>query len=241
MGRIVAKPDKPANHSHFEFDKLMASLNYQFSNIQLLEIALTHPSANHDKTQNNERFEFFGDAILNFVITKELFRSNPKADEGTLTIQRSILVSRDTINNIAERLDLGSFIIMSEGETKSGGRKNSNNVGNAFEALIAAIYLDNDNDILAAEEVILQLWHPFLTQEFDLSLADPKSALQQYAQKNRMALPKYKLLERKGNGHNPLFTIELALDNGAIVTKQACNIKNAEKQAALSMLEKLRG
>jgi ribonuclease III len=220
-----------------QLDLLQEKLEYKFENTAFLVEALTHPSMKqiNKLAANYERMEFLGDSILGFLVTEMIFAKYQFCEEGSLAKIKAYLVSSEIIVKIANELDLSNYLIMTQGEERSGGRDNPNNIENAMEALIAAIYLDNNVD--HARKIVSNLWEPFL-QDFNLNAADPKSSLQEFLQKRRYEIPQYNLVKQEGASHAPLFTIEVMSDIGSM-TGEGKSIKEAEKNAARKLLNLL--
>jgi ribonuclease-3 len=225
---------------------LQSKLGYEFKKEDFLIQALSHPSLNHKnrKTSKNfisnyERLEFFGDSILNMIISKALFLKYKNGSEGDLAKRRAHLICKDTICEVAKKFNIAKYIIMTEGEEKSGGRQNLGNIENTFEAICAAIYLDS-NDLRIVESFILRSWQPLINREYEHQQIDPKSALQEYLQSKKMPAPIYKIISTSGESHQPLFTIQLSIDGCRIQIAEGSTKKEAEKKAAILMLESLK-
>jgi ribonuclease-3 len=222
--------------------ELQLKLGYEFKKESFLIQALSHPSLNHQNRKiskgfisNYERLEFFGDSILNMVISKALFLKYSDGSEGDLAKRRAHLICRDTICLVAKKLDIAKYILMTEGEEKSGGRKNLGNIENTFEAICAAIYLDSNN-LGIVEEFILKFWKPLINGEYAHHKIDPKSALQEKLQSNKMSPAIYRIASTSGESHQPIFTIELSVANFGSETASGSTKKEAEKKAAIMML-----
>jgi ribonuclease-3 len=214
---------------------LKESLDYEFADERLLELALTHRSAPGD---NNERLEFLGDAILDFVISEAVFRSHPGAPEGDLSRLRASLVNDKSLAAIAGGLGLGSHLNMGEGERKSGGHRRKSLLADALEAIFGAVYLDSGFD--AARAVIEHAFGARLREFPDVeSLRDPKTRLQEWMQARQMGLPSYSLRTVSGEAHRQVFEVECAVDD-IVTSGTAKTRRNAEQQAADKMLLALR-
>lgn len=215
--------------------KLSAQLEYSFQNSQLLELALTHRSLGH---QNNERLEFLGDSIVNWVIAEYLFQQFAKASEGELTRLRASLVSKPALAAVAKQFDLGSYLRLGSGELKSGGFRRDSILADALEAIIAAIYLDAGMDIV--KKLILK-WFAKQLQHTSLDTAkDPKTRLQELMQSRQLALPEYVVVSTTGEAHNQYFYVECRISALASPVKgEGSSRRVAEQmaaQAALSLL-----
>lgn len=219
-------------------EKLESIIQYCFKNKNLLIEALSHPSLKQcyfykkEIHKDYERLELLGDAIISFVITELLFHNYSSYNEGQLAKLRSFLICKDTLCKIAFKINLPEFIIMTKGEEISGGRSNYNNIENAMEALISAIYLDSN--INQVKLIISNLWQEFLFEE-NLYDIDPKSTLQEWAQSKGYNKPSYKVLKKEGLPHSPLFTVVVVVKNYQQLGK-GNSIKIAEKLAAQNLL-----
>lgn len=210
-----------------EFQK---DIGISFSNPNFLDLALTHSSFN--KENNNERLCFLGDAVLNMIAAEYLFKKFPKYSEGVLTKMRSGLVSRKALAGWAKNINLGNFLLLSSGEEKTGGRKKASILAEAIEGLIGAIFIDSG--ISKAKAFIMK--HLSCCKEEEL--LDFKSALQELAQKKKGILPVYKLIEKSGKEHKPLFKISVSVGK-IIEIGNGKSKKEAEQEASKKALEKL--
>ncbi len=209
-------------------------LDYRFGDPALLQQALTHRSAS---SENNERLEFLGDAILGQVIADYLYRHFPDADEGQLTRTRAVLVNKDTLASVARTIDLGEKIILGEGELKSGGWRRDSILSNTLEALIGAIYLDGGLDACAKQ---LSIWYAPTLSKIDPAQAhkDAKTQLQEYLQGRGFPLPSYVSVAVTGPAHDQSFTIECRADSiSNPVTAEGKSRRIAEQRAAALMLK----
>ena len=209
-------------------------LGHDFSNTELLTMALTHRSFSRN---HNERLEFLGDALLGMFIADELYIKFPEAAESDLTRLRSSLVKQEALAQLAKQLDLGSHIRFGIGENKSGGRQKDSLLANTLEALIGAIYLDSDLE--NCRRFILKLYASLLDELTAENIPkDPKSELQEYLQANKKSLPAYNVVAEEGEAHDKLFTIECSVDGitKPIVAKGRSK-RNAEQTAARTVLE----
>lgn len=218
--------------------KLEQKLGYKFTKPSLLEEALSHPSLkqHNPKTKHYEKLEILGDSILGFIITEMIFLQCPELDEGSIAKMKAHIVSKDVLYEIANKLELGKYIIMTQGEEKSGGRDNINNLENTIEALLGAIYLDSNIDDV--KKIIHNLWLPHL-KETDLLNIDPKSNLQEIAYKKMQLTPTYNTINRTGCAHAPIFTVEASV--GSYTARATGNsIKTAEKDAAKLLIKQIK-
>lgn len=217
-------------------EKLQQKINHQFKDISLLKLALRHRSIGKN---NNERLEFLGDSVLGVVISAELYRRFPNIDEGKLSILRSSLVRKQTLAQIGTILALSTYLVLGQGELKSGGFKRQSIQADCVEAIFGAIFLDAGFDNV--NTVILNLYQNLLAN-IDLadSLKDPKTKLQEYLQQHKNMPPKYELIDTKGKDHNAVFTVRCFLKEQKIQTTQtAKSIKKAQQICAQTLLDKL--
>ncbi len=216
--------------------ELQKQIEYQFSDVDLLRQALTHPSCYLAKADKNyERLEFLGDAVLNLIITEILFKKYNKMQEDKLSTMRAKLVSCSAICIIANDIRLKDKIILSPGEEKNGGRENPRNLENAMEALLGAIYLDSNID--SAKIIIQKLWNNIIENQEILGV-DAKTILQEWAQKHRKQTPIYEVIGSSGPSHAPIFSIAINVQGFEQVVGSGSNKKEAEKNAAMIFLEK---
>lgn len=218
-------------------DVLYKRLGYTFADPGQLECALTHRSANKS---HNERLEFLGDSILNFLISVELYQSFPTADEGDLSRLRAQLVKGETLGKLAVELKLGEFLRLGEGELKSGGFRRESILADTVEAIIGAIYLDAG--IEATKAFILRIYATALAQScLDDNLKDPKTRLQELMQSRGLRLPLYEVTETVGQAHNQTFKVTCSI---VLLTKPVEATGNsrrkAEQMAAERTLELLK-
>ncbi len=197
--------------SNQRMESLEARIHYKFCNPLLLAEALTHPSLAYE-TQgphfDNQRLEFLGDAVLQLVLTRELFIAFPDLDEGTMTKLRSQLVSRPALQKYALRIDLGAYLLMGKGEAASGGRERASTLADAVEALVGAMYLDGD--LGAASKFVLSLCEPELQQmDVDPDQLNPKGQLQELLQAASSGNPNYTIVSQDGPDHCKVFVSEV--------------------------------
>ena len=211
-------------------------LGLSFSDPALLEEALTHKSAG---TPNYERLEFLGDAVLELVVTEQIYLLHPSLDEGAMTRMRVALVRRESLAEVAKRLQLGLHLQFGSGERKSGGMHRVSILADSFEALLGAVYLDSGLEV--AREVIKNQfdWDKLLTDSAD-GLKDSKTRLQEWLQAKNLPLPDYAVVRIEGREHDRVFTVRLtmaALEQA--VEASASSIKWAEQAVAALALEQL--
>ena len=217
--------------------QLQQVIHYQFHNITFLEVALTHSSyANEMRHQvrYNERQEFLGDAVLSIMVSDYLF-SNYTVPEGDLTKLRAALVCERSLDVMANKIGLGDYLRLGHGEEMTGGRTRPSIIADAFEALIAAIYLDSG--IESAREFVLPFVIEMLEHEDSLSFKDYKTILQEIIQQNPEEKLVYKLVGEKGPDHDKRFVVEVLLNSNVIGKGQGRSKKTAEQMAAKEALE----
>lgn len=223
-------------------EELQDKLGYAFRDPTLLELALTHPSVAHEQgapMQTNQRLEFLGDAVLQLVLTRELYDKFPGFDEGPLTKARAKLVNRRTLAEHARELGLGQHLVVSRGEELHGGRERLSALADAYEALLGAVFLDGGFDV--SREVILRRFSKaFGALSVIPILENPKGELQELLQAASAEPPQYHVVSATGPDHDRVFEctvhhagIELARGHGK-------SKKAAESEAALAALKALR-
>ena len=208
---------------------LISRLDYTFENSDLLDEALTHRSLG---SHNNERLEFLGDGILNFVIADALFRQRPDLREGDLSRLRASLVNGETLAEIARELNLGDCIKLGAGELKSGGFRRASILADTVESILGAVYCDTGFD--ACQALILRLFDDKLKNLPDLdSLKDPKTRLQELLQSRRLSIPIYDVLNVSGKAHAQIFKIRCSIEEINCVTEaEGGSRRKAEQLAA---------
>jgi ribonuclease-3 len=211
-------------------------LGHDFSDPALLVEAVTHGSAAGTARPNNQRLEFLGDRVLGLVLAEALLEADPHAAEGRLAPRFNALVRKETCAEVARTLDLGAVLKLGRSETMSGGRRKEALLGDAMEAVIAAVY--RDAGFQAARHVILTHWAPRIAT-VDEDARDPKTALQEWAQARGQTPPTYAEIARDGPDHAPIFTIEARLDDGTTAQAQAPSKRAAEQAAARQLLERV--
>lgn len=219
-----------------KLQRLQHRLGYEFKDQKLLGLALTHRSHG---AHNNERLEFLGDSILNFVIGEALFHRFHEVREGQLSRLRSQLVKGETLAEIAREFELGECLILGEGEMKSGGHKRDSILADTVEALIGAIFTETDFETCRSR--VLSWYAERLSLlSIDTTAKDAKSCLQEYLQGLRKPLPEYEVVEAIGESHAQIFTIECRVVLlKQPVRAQASNRREAEKLAATEVLRLL--
>lgn len=221
---------KPLKH-------LSQILAYHFKNLGLLQQALTHRSAH---PIHNERLEFIGDSIVNFVIGEALFHAHPNQAEGELSRWRASLVQRETLAEIGLEWHLNEYMILGPGEKKTGGMHRISNLANAVEAIIGAIYLDSDFSTI--KNILLKTFEKKLTTAHIASLQkDYKTQLQEWLQSKQIPIPTYDLIEVSGQDHASIFKIRCSIPK-LVKTSigEGSSKKKAEQEAAAQMLKQLK-
>lgn len=214
---------------------LSKKLGYEFKKPSLLEEALCHRSF---RTKNNERLEFLGDSILNFIMAAELFRRYPEAKEGELSRQRASLVREETLAALAREFELGHYLRLGPGELKSGGKERASILADALEAIIGAIYLDVGMEI--CQQRVLAWYEKQLTTHSVLPDAkDAKTLLQEYLQAHYRPLPVYTVLSIEGASHQQTFTVECRLENNKVAVGKGSSRRRGEQEAAQKILQQL--
>ncbi|TQV75376.1 ribonuclease III [Aliikangiella marina] len=216
--------------------RLQKVLGYQFNDIQLLKMALTHRSAS---SKHNERLEYLGDAILGSIIANQLFNQFEKADEGQLSRLRSFLVKEKALYELAQQIGLGDYLRLGSGELKSGGFRRASILSDAFEAIIGAVYLDSDFPI--TEQFVLTLYTDKLKSlSLDMAKKDPKTQLQEWLQAKNLATPSYQVVRSTGKDHAKLYWVECSVDFDDLVAEgTGASRRKAEQDAAAKILEKI--
>jgi len=213
---------------------LADALGHHFARPELLDQALTHPSAAGNAPY--ERLEFLGDRVLGLVVAHMLYRAFPKEPEGALARRYTALVRKEALARIAETIDLGACMRVGEAEQTGLGRHNL--LADACEAVIAALFLDGGFE--AAERFVERWWQPLLAEQEEPPL-DVKTALQEWAQARALPLPSYRLIGREGPAHDPLFDVEVSLPNWPPAQGRGRSRRAAEAAAAEGLLARLKG
>jgi len=216
--------------------RLSASLGYVFRQEGLLRQALTHRSYS---AQHNERLEFLGDSVLNCTIAKALYDTFPNLPEGTLSRMRANLVKQDTLAEIAIQLKLGDYMLLGEGELKSGGFRRPSILADTLESIFGAVFLDAGFD--AAQAVVLRQFQPVIAGiDPNASGKDAKTRLQEWLQAKRHPLPDYRLSGTRGEAHDQIFVVACHIPALGITTQgQGRSRRAAEQEAALAVLKQV--
>jgi ribonuclease III len=219
-----------------EITALETRIGHRFARPELLRRAVTHSSMSGPGREDNQRLEFLGDRVLGLVMAEALLAGDRAASEGQLAPRFNTLVRKEACAEVAQAIDLGAALKLGRSEMMSGGRRKQALLGDAMEAVIAAVYLDAGFD--AARAVILRLWGDRVAA-VDTDARDPKTALQEWAQARRMPPPAYVETARTGPDHAPVFTIEVQLASGETATATAGSKRKAEQEAAAALLEQV--
>jgi ribonuclease-3 len=201
-------------------------LGHRFADAQLLERALTHRSASH---ANNERLEFLGDALVNLFVAELIYERHPRADEGEMTRLRAALVNGTALAEMARSADVGDRLLLGPGEMKSGGHRRDSILADAFEALIAAIYMD------AGWLVCRDLVQGLFAERIDTATAVPKDAktrLQEWLQARSLPLPVYELMGSSGEEHARIFDVTCKIDDLDVSAHGSGSSRRAAEQIA---------
>lgn len=218
----------------------MASLKKLFKDKKLLTRALTHRSwvnENPKKRRSNERLEFLGDAVLELVVSKELFNRFRNKEEGYLTALRANLVNTVNLAKVADNLKIGESLYLSKGEEEGRGRENPSLLADTVEAVIGALYVDQG--MKACQEFIKVNLLKDLSQKIKEPLKDAKSRLQELVQAKGMPTPKYKVIKEAGPDHNKVFVLEVSVNGKTLGTGKGNNKSVAAQEAAKKALENL--
>jgi len=219
-----------------EMRAFAARIGHDFSRPALLVEALTHSSISSPGRDDNQRLEFLGDRVLGLVMAEALLEADATAAEGQLAPRFNALVRKETCAAVAREVDLGAVLKLGRSEMLSGGRRKEALLGDAMEAVIAAVYVDAGYE--AARDVVLRLWGARIaTVEADSR--DAKTSLQEWAQARGLAPPAYVETARTGPDHAPRFTIEARLEGGESVRAEAGSKRQAEQAAAAALLAEL--
>ncbi len=215
---------------------LAERLDHRFAEPALLHQALTHRSA-ATKSSTYERLEFLGDRVLGLVVAHMLFEAFPREAEGALAKRYAVLVRRDTLAEVARRLDLGGCLLLARNEEEAGARRNASLLADACEAVIAALYLDGG--LSAAEAFVRRHWRPLLNAG-TAPPEDPKTALQEVMQGRGLPLPVYRTVNAAGPPHDPVFEIEVEVEGHPPARAKGRSKRGAATAAAALLLKRLR-
>ncbi len=238
------RPQPPLDERTERLRDLERNLSIRFGNAVLLDTALTHRSfvnENQDPPrEDNERLEFLGDAVLELCVSDLLVRMHPDFSEGRLSKLRASLVNEQPLATMAESFDIGSYLLLGRGEETSGGRTKPSILANAFEAILAAVYLDRGFD--EAYRFIERVFSHLLQKDFpDPLYRDYKTNLQEACQSRFRVIPRYMLLHEYGPDHDKIFHVRLTVADILTATGTGRNKKEAEQDAARKALERIEG
>ena len=233
------------NYSSLNLAEFQRKLGYQFRDLGLLKMALTHPSIAHELgpgvvVQHNQRLEFLGDAVLQLVLTRELYMKFPGYGEGPLTKARAQLVNRKMLASHGLRLELGKHMVMSRGEESSGGRERQSALADAFEAVVGALFLDSSYEV-ARDFILREFVDVFGELKVLPTIDNPKGELQELLQAAYNEAPQYQLVAMSGPDHDRSFECTVTHRGKELGRGAGKNKKEAESQAAFMALVKLRG
>lgn len=212
--------------------QFMQALGYHFKDPTLLRRALTHPSMGPD---DNQRLEFLGDAVLQFLMSDLLYASHPKCHEGQLTHLRALSVCEAALSQVARSMHVGEALIMDRGEELTGGREKPSVLCDAMEAILAAVYLDGGLE--AARAIILRNWPR--PEDVQRPMQDSKGALQEHLQKDGLEAPTYEIVTQSGPPHDRVFEAKVSRFGVELARGSGKTKKQAEQAAALAALKKL--
>lgn len=222
-----------------KLSRLENELQYNFKDKELLKTAITHSSFNNSIGSNNERLEFLGDAILNFIISHYIYSKFKKQNEGTLSRIKSFIASEEFLYIIAKKINLGSYILLGKGELKTGGRNKKSILADTMEAIIAAIFLDGGIRKVrkAIKHLISREIHQLILDNENLK--DFKSKLQERFLSTHKVIPRYKIEKEYGPEHQKTFQISVWINNTKIGVGIGSSKKEAEQIAAQNALANL--
>jgi len=220
---------------------MLAKVEHSFIDKELFHLSLTHSSWVNESGgrdgHSNERLEFLGDAVIDAVIAKSLYKKYPDFDEGNLTKLRSTIVSGVSLAKVARGLGMGNYLLLGKGEEASGGRNKDSNLANAFEALVGALLLDRGYSA-ASQFVLKNLNIESPGTGFVKGRNDPKTDLQILVQSKTSFTPYYQLISREGPDHNPIFVVDVLVEDKVMGNGVGPSISKAEMQAAANALTK---
>ncbi|GLQ35045.1 ribonuclease 3 [Amylibacter marinus] len=219
-----------------DLDHFSTRLGYRFADPDLLIKSMTHSSLSSATREDNQRLEFLGDRVLGLVIANALIDHDSEAQEGQLAPRFNSLVRKEACAEVAQEIGLGEVLKLGRSEMLSGGRRKQAILGDAMEAVIAAVYLDGGFD--AARAMILRLWGARVANAAD-DARDAKTTLQEWAQARKLPPPQYIEVARSGPDHAPVFSIEVRLETGQSAQASAPSKRAASQEAAALLLKEL--
>ncbi len=228
-----------------ELKELEREIGYEFNDIQFLIQALTHKSYAHEHNQlNNERLEFLGDAVLQFIMSDYLMTNYPNLPEGMLSKFRAVLVSEKGLSRLAKKINLGRYLFIGKGEEITGGRDKNSILSDALEALLSAIFLDSRQEF-GAKRITDIIWCLFKEEiksaEKTFATVDYKTDFQEYVQKNKLGNLTYKIIEESGPDHDKEFVTALMIDSEVYGVGRGKSKKISEQNAAIGAFDKIKG
>ncbi len=220
-----------------ECQKSLMDFGIEINNINMLETALTHPTYSYENglADNNQRLEFLGDTVLSLIIVEYLYTVYPNKQEGELSKIKSVVVSGETLAQGARKFKLYDYLLIGKGEEKVGGRYRDSVLADAFEALLAAIYLDLG--FLKVKEFVFQILDDIIEEIVTKGVRDYKTILQELLQKDYKRSVEYKVLAEKGPDHDKVFTVGLIWEDQVIAIGLGKSKKEAERQGAKIAIE----
>lgn len=229
--------------NYLDFEK---NLGYSFNNKELLKNSLLHRSFGNEhrkyKKISNERLELLGDAVLDLVVTEYLYKNYAQSTEGDLAKIKSMVVSEPVLASISRKLEVGKYLLLSRGEELTGGRERSSILGDAFEAILGAIYIDSDFET-AKKFALSHIKDSIDNVDTNEEILDFKTILQEYSQKEYKIIPEYLVVNEIGPDHQKIFEIEVKINNGInedlVAIGSGKNKKSAEQAAAKVLCKKL--
>ncbi|MFY0692811.1 MAG: ribonuclease III [Paracoccaceae bacterium] len=219
-----------------DLQSFMDRIGYRFSRPELLVRALTHASISSPTRPDNQRLEFLGDRVLGLAVSEALLQADKAAAEGVLAPRFNALVRKETCAEVARQIELGVVLKLGKSEMVSGGRRKAALLGDAMEAVIAAVYLDGGYE--AARDLVLRLWGDRIS-DVEADARDAKTALQEFVQGRGETPPVYAVTHKDGPDHAPRFTINVRLQSGESAEASAGSKREAEQAAAKTLLERL--
>ncbi|MGB9839101.1 ribonuclease III [Thermovenabulum sp.] len=225
-----------------KLDELQKILGISFYNLELLNLALVHPSFSYEKRseleENNQRLEFLGDAVLELVISQWIFEEFPEHSEGELTKIRAFLVCEETLSLISKDLSLGDYLILSKGEELSGGREKISILADTFEAVLGAIYLDQGLE--KVRQFVISKFKGIIDKlKAGNFVADYKTTLQEILQKRSQDRIMYNVVKEEGPDHDKTFYVEVKWKNRVLGRGKGKSKKEAEQRAAKEAIDHL--
>ena len=222
-----------------KLEKFEEEINYKFKNIELLKTALTHTSYAHDKkVESNEKLEFLGDAILEFVVSEYLYENYKKLKEGEMTKVRATVVCEESLYKVAQKHNFSDFLYLGKSEKLSGGSTRPTILADSVEAVIAAMYLDGGIEPVK-KFIINNLKDEIEIASQNVGIKDYKTVLQEKLQIHGDVKIEYNIIKETGPDHNKLFEAEVRLNEKLLATGKGKTKKQAEMDAARGALEKM--